>query len=307
MIKILKHHAIDFGKYKKCLEDSCQNSDYADKYFLDVVSNRQWFLLVYGDYQAVMPVSYTKKLGFKIIIMPMICQQLGVFSKEDNASVNEKFYHFLQENFLVFYYAFNADNSFNKTVIKKTSYLIQKDRYENVKKNYSVHRRRNIRIIDDLVGNINIKKESSENATNFFIKNVKGTIKKQDNYSYHNIFTRLLQKNIGVMRILEFKNTIQSFVYLYEGKRNIYLSLFINNYPLANPNFPSIMIDHCLQEFIEEKNFDFMGSDVENVAKFNERFGAVSYQYPIIINTKITLIKNLLKKSRFITNFATSK
>ena len=59
-----------------------------------------------------------------------------------------------------------------------------------------------------------------------------------------------------------------------------------------------------LQEFIEDKNFDFMGSEVENVAKFNERFGAVSYRYAILTNSKSTLLKNLMKRYRIITNFA---
>lgn len=307
MIKYLKYNEIDFKKYQKCLENSCQNSDYADKDFLDIVSDKQWFILVYGDYEAVMPVFYTQKFGFKIVIMPKICQQLGIFSRADNPLVNEKFYDFLQRNFLVFLYAFNGDNQFNINLKKKTSYLINKDHYENVKKNYSVHRRRNVRIIGDLEGNMNLRKELRKSDSEFFIKNIKGTLKPKDNTDYYDIFTRLLQNNLGVMRVLEFKNKIQSFVYLYEGKRNIYLSLFINDYPLINPNFPSIMIDHCLQEFIEEKNFDFMGSEVENVAKFNERFGALSYQYPIIMNTKITLVKNLLKKRRFITNFVSSK
>ncbi|QOW09389.1 hypothetical protein Q73A0000_02950 [Kaistella flava (ex Peng et al. 2021)] len=304
MIKKVKYDKIDFVQYSECLENACQNADYADKQFLDIVSNRQWFLLVYGDYQAVMPVSYFRKFGLTFILMPKICQQLGVFSKEDDPEINQQFYDFLENNFLVLIYAFNGDNQFNIPVQKKTSYLLQKDNYPTTKKNYSSHRRRNVRIIGDLVDNISLKKDWKEDHKQFFFKNIKGTNKDKDDQIYFEIFKELLEKNIGHLRILEFKNKIQSFVYLYEGKNRRYLSLFINGYPLINPNFPSIMIDHCLQNFIEDKNFDFMGSEVENVAKFNERFGAISYQYPLLTNTKITLLKNLWKKYRIITNFA---
>ena len=137
-----------------------------------------------------------------------------------------------------------------------------------------------------------------------FIKNIKGTSKGADNLHYFQLFKKLLENNIGQLRILEFKNDVQSFVYLYEGKNRRYLSLFINQFTQINPNFPSIMIDHCLQEFIADKDFDFMGSEIENVAKFNERFGSLAYQYPLQCNNKFTLLKKLWKKYRIITNFA---
>ena len=304
MIKIVKYDQIDFSQYSQCLENACQNADYADKQFLDIVSNKQWFLLISGDYETVMPVSYVRKYGLTFILMPKLCQQLGVFSKDDDSAVNQQFYDFLNRNFLVLIYAFNGDNYFVEPTEKRTSYFLKKDSYPSIKKKYSSHRRRNVRIIGDLVGNINLKKKWDEQDKKFFLKNIKGTNKEEDNQNYFEIFEKLLEHNIGHLRILEFKNTIQSFVYLYEGKKNRYLSLFINGYPLTNPNFPSIMIDYCLQDFSADKNFDFMGSEVENVAKFNERFGAVSYQYAVLTNSKITLLTNLMKRYRIITNFA---
>lgn len=304
MIKIIKYNEIDFDQYSRFLEKAIQNTDYADHQFLDIVSNRQWFLLVYGNYEAIMPVSYVRKYGFTFVLMPKFCQQLGVFSEKDDPKINQKFYNFLDQNFLVAIYAFNGDNQFLKQVQKKTSYLIQKNDYSTVKKNYSSHRRRNVRIIGDLVGNIKVRKDWQEIDRSFFIKNIKGTSKDADNLHYLQIFEKLLENNIGQLRILEFKNSVQSFVYLYEGKNRRYLSLFINRFPQINPNFPSIMIDHCMQEFIDDKDFDFMGSEIVNVAKFNERFGSFSYQYPLLCNNKFTLLKKLWKKYKIITNFA---
>ena len=304
MIKIIKYNEIDFDQYARFLEKAIQNTDYADHQFLDIVSNRQWFLLVYGNYEAIMPVSYVRKYGFTFVLMPKFCQQLGVFSEKDDSKINQKFYDFLDQNFLVAIYAFNGDNQFLQQVQKKTSYLIQKNYYSTVKKNYSSHRRRNVRIIGDLVGNIKVRKDWQEIDRSFFIKNIKGTSKDADNLHYLQIFEKLLENNIGQLRILEFKNSVQSFVYLYEGKNRRYLSLFINRFPQINPNFPSIMIDYCLQEFIDDKDFDFMGSEIENVAKFNERFGSLAYQYPLQCNNKFTLLKKLWKKYRIITNFA---
>ncbi|MDN3606976.1 hypothetical protein [Kaistella yonginensis] len=304
MIRLLKYNEIDFVQYAQCLENACQNTDYANQQFLDIVSNKQWFLLVSGNYEAIMPVSYIRKFGLTFILMPKMCQQLGVFSKLDQPEINQQFYDFLASNFLVLIYAFNGDNHFMQPTAKKTSYILEKNNYQTIKKNYSSHRRRNVRITGDLVGNIHFKENWTDDLKPFFLKNIKGTNKDKDNHQYFKIFKALLEKNIGHLGVLKYKYAIQSFIYLYEGKRNSYLSLFINGYPLSNPNFPSLMIDHCLQRFIENKNFDFMGSDVENVARFNERFGAVSYKYSILTNDKISLLKNLWKKYRIITNFA---
>ena len=56
MIKRLQYHEIDFEKYTQCLENSQQRKYSATKDFLDITSNKQWELLVYNNYEAVMPV-----------------------------------------------------------------------------------------------------------------------------------------------------------------------------------------------------------------------------------------------------------
>lgn len=307
MITKLKYQEIDFQKYEQCLRNSCQNSDYAARKFLDEVSEKKWFLLVYKDYEAIMPVCYRRKFGFYFILMPKICQQLGVFSLSDDPEINMLFYDFLKTNFPVVIYSFNKENNFNIPLKTKVSYILQKGNYASIKKNYSVHRRRNVRILGDLQGNLKMRNTLQEDDLKFFVKNVRGTKKLKQNAEYYKLLENLLSQNLGEVRVLEFQNKPQSLVYLHEGKTTFYLSLFVNEHPLLNPNLPSIMIDYCLQEFIEDKNFDFMGSDVENVAKFNERFGAVSYKYAILKQNKTTLFKNLWKSYRIITNFASYK
>ena len=295
MIKRLKYKEIDFEKYRKCLETCCQNADYAEKNFLDIVADRKWFLLVKGDYEAVMPVAYTCKMGIKIILMPKLCQQLGIFSPQDNPEVNLQFYLYLTKKFHVATYNFNQNNIFPADFNKKTSYVIKSDLYKRIKDNYSVHRRRNIRMIGDLPQKIGFRNNLLESDYDFFSKNIRGTHKEKDNRDYFNLARKLSDNGIGIVRIMTYDEEVQCLVYLFEGMERFYLSLFVNKYPLSNPNLPSIMIDRCLQEFIEVKSFDFMGSDVQTVAKFNERFGAGSYKYVVIFNSKKDLLINFFR------------
>lgn len=304
MIKIIKYHQIDFQKYNVCIGNCFQNSDFAEKMFLDIVANFNWLILILNDYEAVMPVPYVHKFGIPFVVMPKLCLQLGIFSKEDHPKINRLFYDFLNQNFLVASYSFNPGNKFEIETSQKVSYILNKNKYEEIRNNYSKNRRRNVKITDELRAEISFVKDVNKKVETFIFRNLKGTKDKNESQRYFQIFTQLLNQNIGKAYILEFKNNIQSFVYNFIGKKNIYLSLFVNNSSKQNSNFPSLLIDHILIDFIEEKNFDFVGSELENVARFNERFGAVSYNYSVIKNSKTTLFKKLLTSYKIISNFA---
>ncbi|WP_312195822.1 hypothetical protein [Epilithonimonas vandammei] len=299
MIKRLKYHEIDFNKYNACIENSLQNSDYAQREFLDIVTGKSWELIIYDDYEAVMPVPLIVKFGFKIVLMPKLCQQLGIFSNQDSVYINNLFYNYLTKNYIVLFYAFNGNNEVSNIGLKK-SYIIPKDQYSEVKKRYSIHRRRNVRIIGDLENNIIFRNSLKSEDKAFFVENMKGIKKKEDASIYFDLMQTLYEQKLMNIEILEYKNQIESMAGLYCGKTNHYLSLFVNKNPLSNTNIPSIVIDNYLKKTIADQDFDFMGSDVENVAKFNERFGAIAYKYPIVSNSKKEVLIQILKKIFFL-------
>ena len=109
MIKRITQKEIDFQKYNHCLENSLQKNFYAKKEILDFLAE-SWELLVYGDYEFVMPIPITKKFRFSIVVMPLFCQQLGVFSKEKNEKIELLFLDFLMKNYRVLTYSFNFQN-----------------------------------------------------------------------------------------------------------------------------------------------------------------------------------------------------
>ncbi|AYO57579.1 hypothetical protein CO230_05260 [Chryseobacterium sp. 6424] len=112
MIKRLKYPEIDFNKYSACIESAAQYKYTAERSFLDIVSGNNWELLVYKDYEAVMPVPYIFKFGLRFVLNPNLCQQLGIFSKKDMVGLNEEFLAFFRQNYRIWYYAFNDSNGF---------------------------------------------------------------------------------------------------------------------------------------------------------------------------------------------------
>jgi len=231
--------------------------------------------------------------------MPKLCQQLGIFSNQDSVYINNQFYNYLTKNYIVLFYAFNGNNEVSNIGLKK-SYIIPKDQYSEVKKRYSIHRRRNVRIIGDLENNIIFRNSLKSEDKAFFVENMKGIKKKEDASIYFDLMQTLYEQKLMNIEILEYKNQIESMAGLYCGKTNHYLSLFVNKNPLSNTNIPSIVIDNYLKKTIADQDFDFMGSDVENVAKFNERFGAIAYKYPILSNSKKEVLIQILKKIFFL-------
>ena len=68
-----------------------------------------------------MPVPLIVKFGFKIVLMPKLCQQLGIFSNQDSVYINNLFYNYLTKNYIVLFYAFNGNNEVSNIGLKKSN------------------------------------------------------------------------------------------------------------------------------------------------------------------------------------------
>lgn len=80
-IQILSRNQLDTEKYNRCISLSDHPMPYAFSEHLDLVAWR-WKVVVSGEYDAVMPFAYNRKLlGVPQIYHPPYAQQLGVFGR----------------------------------------------------------------------------------------------------------------------------------------------------------------------------------------------------------------------------------
>lgn len=100
-----------------------QRNWYAKKEVLDQLSEN-WEILMFEDYKAVLPIPLKKKFGINFVIMPLFCQQLGIFSEKDDTGINDEFLQFLKKNYTILLYSFNDRNSFSEPLKKKKNYTI---------------------------------------------------------------------------------------------------------------------------------------------------------------------------------------
>lgn len=294
MIKFLKYAEIDFGKYEKCLNSSVQQKYSAKKKFLDTVTSKRWCLLVLNDYEAVMPIFCVKKFGIKIVLMPKLCQQLGVFSKEDKSEINERFLAFLQENFLVSYYAFNDKNKFETQLLKRKNYIIQRNSYDDIFKNYSENRRREIKKYSK--NSFEISKISFNDAEHFIEKNFAGNFSKKEKTHFLKIYNDFRTSGTLELSCFISESGTKNLIGIYHAKKSVVLLLLVNDKKFAQNSGATMLIDNALKTYSAQRDFDFEGSNIPAVEEFYRRFGAKLCAYPVIQNTEKNLFFKLLKQ-----------
>jgi len=294
MIKRLKYHEIDFEKYTRCLENSAQRKYSASKDFLDITSGKNWELLIYNDYEAVMPIPFVVKFGLKIVHNPMLCQQLGIFSLNDSTEINKQFLSYLEKNYLIRIYPFNDVNSFNSGLKKKKNYIIFPDSYETVYSKYSPKRKRKLRSEPEILNDSEVKIISFEDAQEFIQSHLIGADKEGDTVRFIRIFQEFSHSGLVFFYAYYYQKKISNVIAVYsDEKTNALLGTF-NDKKYVKISGASILIDQVIKENIEKKIFDFEGSELPNVEEFFRGFRPELKPFPIIESSKKELLLKLL-------------
>lgn len=281
MIRRLKYNEINFDKYSKCLENSAQKNWYARKEVLDQLSGK-WHILVYNDYEAVMPVPLKRKFALNLVVMPLFCQQLGVFSSKDDFKINDQFLNFLKNRYNIFSYSFNHYNSFSKDLDKKKNYTIQISDYILLRrKKYFKGRKSTAKCAQHLIYK---EIDFSEESFSFMQKNFKGLSKDGDVEKYRKYLNFLYTNNSLKLSGAYLDEKLINIAVLIDEKDQLSLLGLINDEEYKDENGPSFLIDKILSLYIHEKKFNFMGSNIRGIEVFFKSFGAELQEYPTLEN-----------------------
>ncbi len=276
MIRRLKYHEIDFQKYTKCLENSVQRNWYAKKEVLDQLSEN-WEILMFEDYKAVLPIPLKKKFGINFVIMPLFCQQLGVFSEKDDTGINDQFLQFLKKNYTILLYSFNDRNLFSEPLKKKKNYTIPLSDYVILRrKKYFKGRKSTAKCAQHL-----IYKEIDLNAEHisFIEKNFKGLKKETDIKKFKDYMKFLHQNNSLKLCAAYLEEKLINVAVLVDESTQLSLLGLINDETYKTENGPSFLIDKILSNYIHQKSFNFMGSNIRGIEIFFKSFGGELQEY----------------------------
>lgn len=293
MIRRLKYNEIDFVKYSQCLDHSEQRKYSATKDFLDTTASKQWEILVYNDYEAVMPVPFVRKYGVKIVHNPKLCQQLGVFSRKDDLNLNEEFLAFLENHYLIRAYPFNDGNELRTKLRIKKNFLIFPDAYEKIYARYSPKRKRKLRLDEDVLNHSEIRTVSYNEAKSFIESNIVGLSKESDLTGFMEIYET--SHRLGYLNFLAFyyQGKIINVIATYSDCNMVALLGTFSDKEYVKLSGASVLIDRILKETIDSHIFDFEGGDIPNIEEFFRGFRPELKPYAIIERSKKDLFKKL--------------
>lgn len=284
-VRKIKRKDLDLEKYSKALSASLNYRVYAEYWYLDVVSKGNWECLVYGDYEVLMPISFQRKFGFKFVLQPLYCQQLGVFyPKEISTELFQKFESKLHQ-YRVRSYHFNEENTskFNPKGEKRINYVLELNpSYEEIKRGFSKSTKWNLKQFEK--SQIPIKNSDFSFKSAVDLK-VKTSLKPFSKELLFDCFQVLANHNRLKIFHIELDGNMEAYAcFVRSGNRWIYISAATKEQgkKIAAPT-------GFLHEIIEKyshQNFelDFEGSMIPQINYFFKGFGGNPNEYTFYKN-----------------------
>ena len=285
-LQYYQRHAIDAVKWDRCIDNARNGLIYAYSYYLDHMTT-QWDALVWGDYEAVMPLPVRKKWGIQYVYQPAFVPSLGVFG---NNLTEEKITQFIQAipaRVKLIDTRLNYGNIFSSTghfsTLHSNYVLPLHQPYDTIYNGYRENIKRNIKRSRQL---------NNRYATDVTVEEVidlsrlqMDRVSEMVDADYVN-FVRLYkylhqqQKAMACGVYTAAGELVASCVYFFSHNRAYYI--LVGNHPNGRTQGAShylidrFICDHAGRSLL----LDFEGSDIRNLAFFYSSFGATTEIYP---------------------------
>jgi hypothetical protein len=282
-IQYLKNKQIDRKAWDSCITESISSRIYALSWYLDACCDH-WDGLVYGDYEAVMPLPIRYKFGvIPYIYLSYLTQQLGVFCRKDILHSTSHWLNKIPRRFLGIDYLLHSETRIDAYYQKYPNLILNLDKpYVELQNNYKKNRIRDLKKAKEA----GLQIESMSNISDF-ITELNSASKYYDyEQNWRDMITRLYmegnKKNILYMaRVKDLaEQSLYMLLYgLFKG-RIYYLIPFSMHQMSKATGAATFLIDALIKKHCEEiHHFDFEGSRIESLAKFYKSFGAKEEYY----------------------------
>ncbi len=295
-LKILERKDINDDKWNQCISNSINYRHQALTWHLDIVSPG-WKGVIYGDYEAVMPYPLMHKYGIPVLLQPVFCQQLGIFSPGNlDKSVIVNFYRYLRRPFPVQY---NINSSFPP--LEYAEHRFQKLpnielnlnlSYTELFNNYSKNTKRNIKKAQK--ASINIE-EVTPYEDLFFVhyKNLRFKFNNRKKILFKKIIYEAFKREEGLIYIAT-NNNDKIIAIAFFIKFNNRLTFIVSSSSKQGYKTHAMyyIFDEIIKRFSNNDTIlDFEGSATTGVAKFYKSFGGIDNPYLQISNISFELYK----------------
>ncbi|NOU37707.1 MAG: hypothetical protein HOO89_03270 [Ferruginibacter sp.] len=287
-IKYFTYKDIDKTKWDACVINAHNSLIYVHSFYLDNCTNKNWDALILNDYEAVLPITFRKKIGIKYLYQPAFLQQAGIFSANvlSKELINE-FILLLMSKFKFAEINFNyATEVYNTKLLNVTN-----------KNNFIISLHKNIGALF-FSCNDNFKKNVKRASNNFF------EYIQSDNVEEAIFFYKdLYHKKMHSLTSTDYKALILNATYLQKQNNLIIRNIYYNNIKYATIVLlkynnrlynvaSSVTIDgrklranyflfyKVMEEFSNQNLIlDFEGSDIDGIASFYQSMNPINQHY----------------------------
>ncbi len=282
-VHFVNHGEIDRAKWARRVAASSVPLVYAEPEYLDLVAPH-WDALVCGDYDHVMPLSVSRKIGLSFLLQPLFAQQHGIFP-EAGQLVQDIFLKAVYNRFSYVAIHLNASHSGSFpevfSVGRRNNFILDlAPGYEDLVGNYSKHTRRQIKkaesemvsVVKGLPVNeyIDLKNGATENK---LPQQSMQTLRQLISYGY--------SSGKGILYAAYNRDNLlcAAAFFLQSGGRAVYLNA-VSTPEGKSTNAMHLIVDQFIKEHSGQKlTLDFEGSTIQGIARFYQGFGAVCEQY----------------------------
>lgn len=301
----LENNQIDKIKWDATIQKSLYGKAYVYSWYLDAVFPN-WSAFVSEDYNYVFPITINKQYKIPYFFTPIFAMQFGVFSEENvTEAIEEFFWNAIIKMSKAIDISLHAGSKFipkNTKVLQKQCQIINlENSYLDITNNYNSNLKRNLTKATKL----NLRVTTSENISNVvaMFKSGRGNkLEELKEYHYTNLH-KLIQNGLNtnsvkIYECYEDREVIAAGFFSFCNNRIIYHKGGANHKG-RKYGAMHLIIDQIIKEYASTGMiFDFGGSSIDNVRKFNLNFTREEYLYPVYKKSNIffTMARNLKNK-----------
>lgn len=303
-IRFLKNSQIDYSKWDEVVDLSPQGKIYYYSWYLDLI-HPYWNACVLGDYEMVFPVLDKKKFLISYVITPIFIQESGVIAKDDNKVEVSSFVRCLSHSQSIQYMNLflspgnylNQSKNF-KIHFRKAQQISLNQTYDSIYTSYSNHLKRNLRKANKNKLKL-VYDENGDSVVDFFKLNRGGQLKELSEIHFvilKKLFKTIIDNNKGkVISVYHNDVLIANAFFIFSNNQVIYFKGSSNKIG-RNLSAMHFLMDEVIKSNVSKSNFfDFGGSNIDSIARFNYNFGAEDYSYPVYKENRLPFFLKWIK------------
>jgi hypothetical protein len=272
-MKLVDRKNIDVKKWDEIISNSDIENVFMYSWYLDSVCSN-WSAIITEDYETILPIPFTKKLGVKQMIQAPFTREYDIIGNGFNWS---EVMTFLASDFKSIHFRNQQKGILKSEKIRTHQLLSLKEDFQN---SYSTNAKR---ILKKTTNYLIEKSKNSKLVIDLFRENVAHkvhTISKQDLVVLEKLMNAALKLKRGELLVVkENDNIVAAGFFLFDKQRITYLKGASTDSAKKTGAMYYLMNQAMVRYQSDFTTFDFGGSDIEKVAEFYHKFGATDRTY----------------------------